>query len=110
MHKIAMIGTGLIGRFYTMSLKHFRGKDEIVMACSKEEEEAAKFAEEFGIPRYTTDMAKAIQDPEVDTELWHCQIICIKKQFYWKQKLEKPFYATSHWIQARKKHSKCWKQ
>ena len=67
MHKIALIGTGLIGRFYTMSLKHFRGKDEIVMACSKEEEEAARFAEEFGIPRYTTDMAKAIQDPEVDT-------------------------------------------
>ena len=67
MHKIAMIGTGLIGRFYTMSLKHFRGKDEIVMACSREAAEASKFAEEFSIPRYTTDMAKAIQDPEVDT-------------------------------------------
>jgi predicted dehydrogenase len=67
MHKIAMIGTGLIGRFYTMSLKHFRGKDEIVIACAREEAEAAKFTEEFGIPRYITDMAKAIQDPEVDT-------------------------------------------
>lgn len=67
MHKIAMIGTGLIGRFYTMSLKHFRGKDEIVIACAREESEAVKFTEEFGIPRYTTDMAKAIQDPEVDT-------------------------------------------
>ena len=29
MHKIAMLGTGLIGRFYTMSLQNFRGKDEI---------------------------------------------------------------------------------
>lgn len=67
MHKIAMIGTGLIGRFYTMSLKHYRGKDEIVIACSKEEADLAKFAEEFGIPRTTTDMAEAIQDPEVDT-------------------------------------------
>ncbi len=67
MHKIAIIGTGLIGRFYTTTLKHYRGKDEIVMACAKEEAEAAKFAEEFAIPRYTSDMAKAIQDPEVDT-------------------------------------------
>ena len=29
MHKIAMIGAGFIGRFYTMSLLNFRGKDEI---------------------------------------------------------------------------------
>jgi hypothetical protein len=29
MYKIAMLGTGFIGRFYTMSLQNFRGKDEI---------------------------------------------------------------------------------
>ena len=67
MHKIAMLGTGLIGRFYTMSLQNFRGKDEIKHVCSGKLENARKFAEEFGIPRWTDDMAVAIQDPEVDT-------------------------------------------
>jgi predicted dehydrogenase len=67
MHKIAMLGTGLIGRFYTMSLQNFRGKDEIAVVCSSKLENAKKFAEEFGIPRWTDDMAKAIQDSEIDT-------------------------------------------
>ena len=34
MHKIAMLGTGLIGRFYTMSLQNYRGKDEIKVVCA----------------------------------------------------------------------------
>lgn len=67
MHKIAMLGAGLIGRFYTMSLLNFRGKDEIKVVCASQEEKAANFAQEFGIPRSTSDMAAAIQDPEVDT-------------------------------------------
>lgn len=67
MHKIAMLGTGLIGRFYTMSLQNFRGKDEIKVVCSGNLENAKKFAEEFGIPRWTDDMAAAIRDPEIDT-------------------------------------------
>jgi predicted dehydrogenase len=67
MHKIAMLGTGLIGRFYTMSLLNFRGKDEIKVACAANEADAKKFADEFGIPRWTDDMAAAIRDPEVDT-------------------------------------------
>ena len=67
MHKIAMLGTGLIGRFYTMSLLNFRGKDEIVMACANNAEEVEKFASEFNIPRTSTDLAEAINDSEVDT-------------------------------------------
>jgi len=67
MHKIAMLGTGLIGRFYTMSLQNFRGKDEIKVVCSNKLENAKKFAGEFGIPRWTDDMAMAIQDPDIDT-------------------------------------------
>ncbi len=66
-HKIAMLGTGLIGRFYTMSLLNFRGRDEIVIACSRRADEARQFAAEFGIPRWTTDMTEAVRDPEVDT-------------------------------------------
>ncbi|MCX7975536.1 MAG: Gfo/Idh/MocA family oxidoreductase [Bellilinea sp.] len=66
-HKIAMLGTGLIGRFYTMSLMKYRGKEQVVVAYSRRAEQAQKFAAEFGIPRWTTDMAEAIRDPEVDT-------------------------------------------
>lgn len=66
-HKIAMLGTGLIGRFYTMSLLKYRGKEQVVVAYSRRAEQAQKFAAEFGIPRWTTDMAEAIRDPEVDT-------------------------------------------
>lgn len=67
MHKIAMLGTGLIGRFYTMSLQNFRGKDEIQVVCSQNAENARKFADEFGIPRWTDDIATAVRDPEIDT-------------------------------------------
>ncbi len=67
MHKIAMLGAGLIGRFYTMSLLGYRGKDEISIVCSSTPEEAVRFAKEFGIPRATSDIAEAIRDPEVDT-------------------------------------------
>ena len=67
MRKIAMLGAGLIGRFYTMRLLGFRGNDEIKVVCSKSPGTAASFAEEFGIPRSTTDLAEAIRDPEVDT-------------------------------------------
>ena len=67
MHKIAMLGTGLIGRFYTMSLLNFRGKDEIKVVCADNKESAKQFAEEFDIPRWTDDIAAAIRDPEVDT-------------------------------------------
>ena len=67
MHKIALLGTGLIGRFYTMSLQNFRGKDEIQVVCSGKLENAKKFAQEFGIPRWTDDIATAVRDPEIDT-------------------------------------------
>ena len=46
MHKIAMLGTGLIGRFYTMSLLNFRGKDEIKVVYSARESQAQKFADD----------------------------------------------------------------
>ena len=67
MHKIAMLGTGLIGMFYTMSLHGLRSKDRVVIVCSRTEDAAKKFAEEWNIPRWTANMAEAINDPEVDT-------------------------------------------
>ncbi len=67
MHKIAILGTGLIGRFYVMSLQNFRGKDEVKVVCSSKIENAKKFAGEYGIPRWTSEMSEAIRDPEIDT-------------------------------------------
>lgn len=67
MHKIALLGTGLIGRFYTQSLLSYRGKDEIKVVVSQRQEEAERFAREFGISRPMTDIAAAVRDPEIDT-------------------------------------------
>ena len=67
MHKIALLGTGLIGRFYTMSLLNFRGRDEIRVVCAVDDDEARKFAQEFHIHRWTSDIEDAVRDPEIDT-------------------------------------------
>ncbi|HEX9387562.1 MAG TPA: Gfo/Idh/MocA family oxidoreductase [Anaerolineales bacterium] len=90
MHKIAMLGTGLIGRFYTMSLQNFRGKDEIKVVCSSQLENAKKFADEFGIPRSTDDMAVAIQDPEIDTVIIGIPNHLHKKLCCWQRKQIRP--------------------
>ena len=67
MHKIAILGAGFIGHFYAMSLFNYRGKDKVKIVCDSLPGQAKKFAEEFGIPRWTEDMEKAVHDPEVDT-------------------------------------------
>lgn len=66
-HNIALLGTGLIGRFYAMSLLNFRGRDEITIVCSRSPESAQQFAKEFNIPHWTTSLAEAVRHPEVDT-------------------------------------------
>ena len=68
MHKIAMLGAGLIGRFYTMSLQGYRGKDEIKVVCAAQRKKQPKILRQSSIfRRWTDDMAEAIRDPEVDT-------------------------------------------
>ena len=66
MKKFSLLGTGLIGTFYTMSLHAQRRKDAIHYVCSNHEESAREFAEKWNIPRYTTSMKEAIEDPETD--------------------------------------------
>ncbi len=67
MAKIAMLGTGLIGRFYTQALHGQRSRDRVVMAYSRTAEKARAFAAEQGIPRWTCDLEEAIRDAEADT-------------------------------------------
>lgn len=66
MSKISLLGTGLIGTFYAMSLVNQRKKDVIVNVCSGHENTARDFAEKFNIPRYTTNIKEAISDPEAE--------------------------------------------
>ncbi|MEZ5042583.1 MAG: Gfo/Idh/MocA family oxidoreductase [Saprospiraceae bacterium] len=65
-HKVTMLGTGLIGMFYTMTLHSHRGQDRVHMVYSRTAANAQKFATEWGIPRFTDDMEEAINDPETD--------------------------------------------
>lgn len=66
MHKITMLGTGLIGMFYTMTLHGLRSRDQVSVVYSRSEERASKFAGDWNIPKWTTDMDEAINDPETD--------------------------------------------
>ena len=64
MHKVTMLGTGLIGMFYTMTLNRKRSRDKVSVVYSRTEERAKEFAAEWDIPKYTTSMEEAINDPD----------------------------------------------
>jgi predicted dehydrogenase len=66
MHKITMLGAGLIGSFYTMTLHGHRSKDRVHVICAKEIADARQFAEKWGIPKFTASLDEAINDPETD--------------------------------------------
>ena len=63
---IAMLGTGLIGTFYTLSLHGLRSRDRVISVYSRSEERGARFAAKQGIPKHTTNLQEAVNDPDVD--------------------------------------------
>ena len=65
MQKIAMLGSGFIGRFYAESLLGQRSRDTIISIYSRREESAKKFAADYGCSHWTTDMEASIAHPEV---------------------------------------------
>lgn len=65
-HHITMLGTGLIGLFYTTTLLDRRSCDSIRVVYSRTAERAKAFASQWNIPRHTTDLKAAIEDPETD--------------------------------------------
>ena len=65
-HKITLLGTGLIGMFYTLTLHKFRSRDRVHSVFSRTEERARQFAGEWDIPKWTTNLEEAINDPETD--------------------------------------------
>ncbi|MFO7256153.1 MAG: Gfo/Idh/MocA family oxidoreductase [Bacteroidota bacterium] len=66
MMKIAMLGSGFIGRFYADSIQGQRSRDKIVSIYSRREESAKKFAEDYGVAHYTTNMEESIAHPDVE--------------------------------------------
>jgi predicted dehydrogenase len=70
MVKIAMLGSGFIGRFYAESILGQRSQDKIISIYSRREESAKKFAADYGCSHWTTDMEASIAHPEVN-------VVCI---------------------------------
>ena len=81
-HKITMLGTGLIGMFYTMTIHGQRSRDRVHRVYSRNAERAKQFAGEWGIPEWTTDLEEAINDPETDTVVIglpnHLHLECVR--------------------------------
>src|SRR5450631_2168817 len=68
--RIAMLGSGFIGRFYAESLQGQRSRDRIVSIYSRREVSAKKFASDYGCSHWTIEMEEAVAHPEVD-------VVCI---------------------------------
>src|SRR5918994_760950 len=66
-HSITLLGTGLIGDFYTMTLHGRRGSDRVQVVYSRTEERGRAFRERWEIPDNTTDLKQAIEHPDTDT-------------------------------------------
>lgn len=66
MVRIAMLGSGFIGRFYAEAILGQRSKDTVVSIYARNEENAKKFAEDYKCKHFTADMEAAIAHPEVD--------------------------------------------
>jgi predicted dehydrogenase len=66
MHRISLIGSGLIGMFYTMALHAHRGRDRVHVAYSRSADRARCLAERWGIETLTTDLEEAVRHPNTD--------------------------------------------
>ena len=66
MQKIAMLGSGFIGRFYAESIHGQRGRDRVVAIYARREESAKKFADDYGCDFWSTNMEEIISSPSVN--------------------------------------------
>jgi len=65
MQKIAMLGSGFIGRFYAESIHGQRGRDRVTAIYARREESAQKFAKDYGCDFASSDMEAVIAHPDV---------------------------------------------
>ncbi len=59
-----MLGSGLIGMFYTMALQGQRSRDVVSVVYSRTQESADRFAKQWSIPCATSDIDAAIAHPD----------------------------------------------
>ena len=65
-HAITMLGTGLIGDFYTNTLQRQRGRDHVRVVYSRSADRAAAFKDRWGIAESTTDLKAAVEHQDTD--------------------------------------------
>lgn len=66
MLRIAVLGTGFIGRFYTESIHGKRSRDRVQVVYGRDPERAKAFAEQHGVARFTTSIEEAVSAEDVD--------------------------------------------
>jgi predicted dehydrogenase len=64
--KVAILGGGFIGRFYAESLHGQRNRDRVTVVYARREETATRFANDYNVPVWTTDMEEAVKHPETE--------------------------------------------
>ena len=64
--KVAILGGGFIGRFYAESLHGQRNPDRVTVVYARREETATRFADDYKVPVWTTDMEAAIKHPDTE--------------------------------------------
>jgi predicted dehydrogenase len=63
---LAILGSGFISRFYADSLVAQRRKDVIVSVYSRTETNAKKFADDYGVPHFSTSIKECVENKNVD--------------------------------------------
>lgn len=66
MAKVCILGGGFIGRFYATSINSQRSRDTVSVVYARKESTAQRFAGDFNVPHWTTDMEAAIAHPETE--------------------------------------------
>ncbi len=65
MQKIAMLGSGFIGRFYAESIHGQRSRDRVSAIYARRDESAQKFAKDYGCDFASNNMEEVIAHPDV---------------------------------------------
>jgi predicted dehydrogenase len=66
MAKVCILGGGFIGRFYAESLCGRRGKDIVTVVYARKKETAIRFATDYQVAHFTTEMEEAIAHTETE--------------------------------------------
>lgn len=68
MVRLGFLGSGFVATFYQQGLRDVPNQ-KVVINYSQSEERARTFAQQWGIPRYTTSMQEVVENEEVDLVL-----------------------------------------